>query len=99
MTTPMTPRGNIIVTAIMAVLMSVLLMRVYILSQFWWPVLMVTLVYAAGSIYTLWLQDRHRDGAVLIRKVFAIPSACAGAMAVWFVYALQQHPGTLSLLN
>jgi len=95
MATPMTPKQEMTLTAAVGVLMLILLVRAYLISM-WWPILMITIAYAGATAWTVVLQRRNPAAAHLIRRVFAVPSACAGVLATFFVMALRDGHALVS---
>ena len=92
--TRMTPRGNTVLTALVAAMMMFLLVLAFIQSH-WLPMLLMTAGYLFATIWTIYLQLKHPESAQLMRMVFVMPSALMGILATLFALVMKNGPDFL----
>jgi hypothetical protein len=95
---PITPKQAMGVTFVVALLMTVLLVKLYSQSGYWWVFLVPILAFWFGTARTLILQRRNPGSAVLMMRTFAVPSTLMGVMAGFLAYTLKHGAAELPKL-
>jgi len=82
-----TPKEVVIATAITSLVIAELLYSACSSTGWWWPTVVLSLVYLSGTVFTVFQQVKNPTAAQFMMRAWVIPSACMGLFAWLFGYA------------